>query len=198
MKEFKVSGNNVNIFIVYKHDKEAKAVLSELFYERAKPSLDDYRTIGSYEDACEVLGIDKLDEESMNACGVDKHIIALIKLETVSRALWGANFEPKPDIKGSKTYWLPIFSLYKESTIAEFFTDPQRFSALHATIGSNENMVFGDLGASEMSSADILPAGFRLCQECRKKGEYFSMQFIELWSEYLAYNFTTGEKYAIG
>ena len=33
---------------------------------------------------------------------VPPHIIALMKLETISRALWGRTWEPKPDAEGSK------------------------------------------------------------------------------------------------
>ena len=36
--------------------------------------------------------------------------------------------------------------------------------------------------------------GFRLCQETEEKALYFGQQFVELWAEYLAFNFTTGER----
>lgn len=36
--------------------------------------------------------------------------------------------------------------------------------------------------------------GFRLCQETEEKARYFGTQFVELWAEYLAFNFTTGER----
>lgn len=36
--------------------------------------------------------------------------------------------------------------------------------------------------------------GFRLCQETEEKAKYFGQQFIELWAEYLKFNFTVGNR----
>ena len=65
------------------------------FISKPKPTLDDYTTIRSYEDACEALGVEAIFNEpnpTMNLYGVEyevpPHIIALMKLETISRALW--------------------------------------------------------------------------------------------------------------
>ena len=120
-----------------------------------KPSLDDYTTIKTYEDACEALGI------------VPKHIIALMKLETISYALWGRDFQPQPDGEGSKVYWFPWFALYSQDEINNI--DDERRGALLAAFA------------------------FRLCQETEEKAEYFGKQFIQLWADYLAFNFTVGD-----
>lgn len=116
---------------------EAKGILELLFPDIAKeltkkkPTLDDYTSITSYEDACEALGespifssdyVRSLDgkegEVEFYIYGCEKantewqtlidrlprHIIALMKLETISKALWGRNWEPEPDAEGSKTF----------------------------------------------------------------------------------------------
>ena len=69
-----------------------------------KPTIDDYTTIRSYEDACEALGAEPIFNDPnpiMNLYGVDyevpPHIITLMKLETISRALWGKDWMPEPD-----------------------------------------------------------------------------------------------------
>ena len=66
-----------------------------------KPTLDDYTTIKTYEDACEALGEEPLPYEPnpiMTLYGIDyevpPHIIALMKLETISRAVWGRTWNP--------------------------------------------------------------------------------------------------------
>ena len=69
---------------------------------RPKPSLDDYKTIQSYEDACEALGENPIlsEDREKALCAqfpdhwdyrqdMPKHIVALMKLETISRALLG-------------------------------------------------------------------------------------------------------------
>ena len=44
---------------------------------------------------------------------------------------------------------------------------------------------------SSIASATL---GFRLCQETEEKAKYFGQQFIELWAEYLKFNFTVGNR----
>ena len=53
---------------------------------------------------------------------------------------------------------------------------------------------FGYLGANYRSSNACAYIGFRLCQETEEKAEYFAKQFVELWGEYLAFNFAVGER----
>ena len=53
---------------------------------------------------------------------------------------------------------------------------------------------FGFLYANGRSSSANATFGFRLCQETYEKAEYFAKQFVELWGEYLAFNFAVGER----
>lgn len=94
-----------------------------------------------------------------------------MKLETISRALWGRNFQPKPDGEGSKVYWYPWFALYTKKEINDMYPEQR--------------------GALLSASATL---GFRLCQETEEKAKYFGQQFIELWAEYLKFNFTVGNR----
>lgn len=164
-----------------------------------KPSLDDYTTIKTYEDACEALGIepnfnrDKLvfaEEDLEDLERVPKHIIALMKLETISYALWGRDFQPQPDGEGSKVYWFPWFALYSQDEINNM-DDERRGALLAAYAGAYAG--FGCLGAYTRSSSATAYLGFRLCQETEEKAEYFGKQFIQLWADYLAFNFTVGD-----
>lgn len=170
------------------------------FMSEPKPTLDDYTTIKTYEDACEALGEEPLPYEPnpiMTLYGIDyevpPHIIALIKLETISRALWGRTWKPEPDAdaEGSNRFYFPVFILYTKSEIDEMNED-ERDGLLSAVASNGACAVFGCLYASSRSSYALADYGFRLCQETREKALYFGKQFIELWAEYLKFNFGVG------
>ena len=154
--------------------------------DRVKPSLDDYKSIKTYEDACEALG-----EEPVGDLGdhVDKHIIALIKLETISRALWGKDWQPKPDPDGSKYFYYPWFALYTQSEM-DSMSEEDRGALLGAGANNGANAGVGFLYAHDRSSTSYADIGFRLCQETEEKAKYFGIQFKEIWADYLEFNFT--------
>lgn len=163
-----------------------------------KPTLDDYTTIKTYEDACEALGEEPLPYEPnpiMTLYGIDyevpPHIIALMKLETISRALWGRTWKPEPDADGSKWFYYPVFALYTQQVI-ENMNEDERGGLLSASATSGAGAGFGYLYTNFRSSGAIARNGFRLCQETDEKAEYFGKQFLELWAEYLKFNFEVG------
>lgn len=173
--------------------------------EAAKPTLDDYKTIKSYEDACEVLGLTPILSENRNKAlcaqfpdhydfrqNMPKHIIALMKLEIISRALWGKDFQPKPDAEGKEIYWYPWFALYTKKEMEEMSEEKRkslRGALLAGLASAGAYAGFGCLSTSARSSYSDASVGFRLCQETPEKAEYFGKQFIELWAEYLAFGF---------
>lgn len=186
--------------------KEVKDVLAALFCKpENKPNLDDYKSIKSYEDACVALGAKPINFDLLAMCEVSNdlnkggmlikmsdHIKALMKLETISRALWGRNWEPKPDAEGSKVFWWPWFYLYTQAEI-DRMSDEKKGALLSASADRGANAGFGFLNAYYRSSDANAYFGFRLCQETEEKAEYFGRQFKELWAEYLAFNFTVGD-----
>ena len=189
MKVIEVTEKEVKAAFDAAKSDEVKNVLAALFCkpeDRVKPSLDDYKSIKTYEDACEALG-----EEPVGDLGdhVDKHIIALIKLETISRALWGKDWQPKPDPDGSKYFYYPWFALYTQSEM-DYMSEEDRGALLGAHAGAGASAGFGCLGARHRSSYSRAAVGFRLCQETEEKAKYFGIQFKEIWADYLAFNFT--------
>ena len=66
------------------------------------------------------------------------------------------------------------------------------FCSANATDGAGAG--FGCLDANLRSSYAGAGVGFRLCQETEEKAKYFGQQFIELWAEYLKFNFTVGNR----
>lgn len=183
-----------------------ESLFGKKVFEAAKPTLDDYKTIRTYEDACEALGETPILSENRKKAlcakfpdhydfrqNMPNHIIALMKLETISRALWGRNFQPKPDGEGSKVYWYPWFALWTKKEV-EDMNPEQRGALLSAGAYHGALAGFGCLIATYRSSNASADIGFRLCQETEEKAKYFGQQFIELWAEYLKFNFTVGNR----
>lgn len=182
-----------------------ESLFGKKVFEAAKPTLDDYKTIRTYEDACVALKQDAIRVDSVNGdtttvltnlgarVNIPSHIVALMKLETISRALWGRNFQPKPDGEGSKVYWYPWFALWTKKEV-EDMNPEQRGALLSALANHGAYAGFGFLIATYRSSNAHAHVGFRLCQETEEKAKYFGQQFIELWAEYLKFNFTVGNR----
>lgn len=181
-----------------------ESLFGKKVFEAAKPTLDDYKTIRTYEDACMALGETPILSENRRKVlcvpfsdhydfrqNMPNHIIALMKLETISRALWGRNFQPKPDADGSKIYYYPWFALYTQSEM-DNMDEKDRGALLSAIALHGASAGFGFLLAFNRSSLASAYIGFRLCQETEEKAEYFGKQFIELWAEYLKFNFSVG------
>lgn len=182
-------------------DESTKKVLVALFgkiepTDDNKPSLKDYKSIRSYADACKALG-ESVDEETLSKAGVPKHIIAQMKLELICKALWGGEVKVYPDPDGNRIYWYPWFALYNQSEI-DGMSDKERGCLLsaNADTGAHYRAVagFGYLSADYRSSRSSAFSGFRLCLDTEEKAEYFGKQFLELWAEAIAFNFSVGER----
>lgn len=166
-----------------------ESLFGKKVFEAAKPTLDDYKTIRTYEDACKALG-EPIFEDPNN---LPNHIIALMKLETISRALWGRNWQPQPDAEGNNVFWFPWFALWTKKEVEDMKPE-QRGALLSANAIHGAHAGFGFLYAHRRSSSATADFGFRLCQETEEKAKYFGQQFIELWAEYLKFNFTVGNR----
>ena len=148
-------------------DESTKKVLMALFgniepTDDNKPSLKDYKSIRSYEDACKALG-ESVDEETLKNAGVPKHIIAQMKLELICKALWGGEVKVYPSPDGNRIYWYPYFALYNQSEV-EGMDDEERGCLLSAHAVSGATAGFGYLIAHTRSSHSDASSGFRLCR----------------------------------
>ena len=155
------------------------------------PNLKDYKTIKTYDDACAVLG-EKVDEVALTNAGVPKHIIALMKLELVCKALWGGEVKVYPDPNGNRTYYYPWFALYTKDEM-ERMDSEERGLLLSAIAADGATAGWWCATTNGRSSYSIADSGFRLGLDTCQKARYFGTQFLELWTEYLAYNFKVGE-----
>lgn len=210
MKENVIEINSANYDAAYAMaDEQTRKVLAVLCGRsdettapaKPAPTLSDYTTIRSYEDACVALGIEPTLNKSLivrNGDSVEdlfelpKHIVAQMKLETICRALWGGEVKVYPDPKGERTYWYPWFALYTKDEM-ERMNKEQRGALLSALANRGAFAGFGSLYANRRSSHSHAYSGFRLCLDTEEKAEYFGKQFVELWAEAIAFNFTVGE-----
>lgn len=189
MKVIEITEIEVKAALDVAKSEEVKNVLVALFCKGEKkptPTLDDYTTIRSYEDACAALKCSPIDEKALRSAGVRKGIIALIKLETISRALWGKNYQPKPDASGNSRFYFPWFALWTEREIKE----TEDLVYIPVIDALNNRAGFGYVltyyaPSDTHARADV---GSRLWQESREKAKYFGQQFIELWFDYLMFN----------
>lgn len=177
--------NTRKILAVLVGDNETTATPS-----RPAPSLSDYTTIRSYEDACVALG-ESLDVEKLVAAGVPNHIIAQMKLEHICKALWGGENKCQPTADGSKVWWYPVVALWTPGEISNM-SDDERGALLSAHAAHGARAGFGSLSARCRRSWAYAAGAFRLCLDTEEKAEYFGKQFVELWAEAYAYNFTVG------
>lgn len=191
MKTIEVTEKEVKAAFDVAKTEEMKNVLKALFCkdEEGKPNLDDYTSIKTYEDACKALGEPVFEEPE----DMPKHIVALMKLETISRALWGKDWMPEPDAEGSKWFYYPVFALYTQQEI-ENMDEDERGGLLSANASTGATAGFGCLSTDNRSSNAHAYSGFRLCQENYEKAKYFGKQFLELWAEYLQFGFDTGDR----
>lgn len=210
MKENVIEINSANYDAAYAMaDEQTRKVLAVLCGRdgettapaKPTPTLSDYTTIRSYEDACVALGIEPTLNKSLivrNGDSVEdlfelpKHIVAQMKLETICRALWGGEVKVYPDPKGERIYWYPWFALYTKDEM-ERMSKEQRGALLSAAAHAGAFAGFGSLFALRRSSDSNAHSGFRLCLDTEEKAEYFGKQFVELWAEAIAFNFTVGE-----
>lgn len=176
---------------------------------RVKPTLEDYTTIKTYEDACEALGekpyLNEMQETKLySSCEgkniqivLPKSVIAFMKLETIARALHGRNFEPYPLAKDKdgeyKYYWHPYFACYTKEELEDMSSKDIKDKRMLKVTGwcavgglANRGALvgFGYVRADGVWAFAHVGCGSRLCQESEAKAKYFGTQFIELWAAY--------------
>lgn len=205
MKTFEVTDERIQTAFSAAKSEETKQILAALFgqqKEKVKPTLDDYTTIKSYEDACEALYLNPILSEDRNKVlcaefpdrydfrqNMPKHIIALMKLETISRALWGRKWEPKPDANGTTWFYYPKFALWTVSELISGLTEEQSNAFIPIDANDGTSAGFGYLTTYYRVSNEVSGFGYRLYQETEEKASYFGRQFIKLWAEYFKFNF---------
>lgn len=98
---FRKYGESADFVARFDSVEEASDAVKEIINEEQEYT-DICERVKSYADACAVLGVGKMDEKAMKACGFRPDEIARRKLETITEALnegwrpdWNNTDEPK-------------------------------------------------------------------------------------------------------
>lgn len=130
---------------------------------------DSCETVKTYEDACEVLGVEPMDEQAMAAAGFRPDEIVRRKLETITAAL---NDGWKPDWNNtSQAKWVPWF--YIEPNQEEGATSAGLALANASRVPASTRAYFGS----------------RLCFKDARVARYAAQQFTELYALILVENY---------
>ena len=148
---------------------------SEYVKDELEGSVFDYFTkeveeesdkVKTYEDACNVLGIQPMNEEAMKAAGFREDEIARRKLETIVEALnegWKPNWNNKQQDKYGVWFWI----------------EPKPNGASAGLASANTN------NAPSNTRTHI---GSRLCFKTRRAAEYAANTFTHLYEQILVTN----------
>lgn len=127
--------------------------------------------VKSYADACKVLGIEPMDEDSMKAHGFRKDEIARRKLETITEALnegWKPNWADTDEYK-----YYPWFYIEVNDGQTEDGNTTGAFAGLSYATADN---------AATNTHASV---GSRLCFHDRETARYAGRTFTDLYAQIL-------------
>ena len=170
MKALKIEEEKA-LLLYPKASEEFKSILEDTFgSDFFKRDITD--RIKTYEDACEVLGIDPENQPDVSDCENEdvKSILAYHKLIIICRAL---NEGWKPDWTNTSEYkYYPWFQ-FKQGVL---------FGGA-AAHGTNAGFVFSSTYyAASSASAHF---GSQLCFKTSELAKYAGVQFGEIWNDYL-------------
>ena len=98
--------------------------------------VNDYKSIKTYEDACDAL-CEKVDEVALTNAGVPNHIIALMKLELICKTLWGGNFK---EVNKYTAYYFPLFRFFTKEDV-KYMNNEEMCAILPVHVGYNRALV---------------------------------------------------------
>lgn len=145
------------------------------FYTEEQEYTDICERVKSYADACAVLGVGKMDEKAMKACGFRPDEIARRKLETITEAL---NEGWRPDWNNTDEYkYFPWFYI--------------KPGAGKDAEGKPSGAVAGLAYANTHVAASFTIANFgsRLCFHERRTAAYAGDTFRDLYAQILVEKF---------
>lgn len=174
-------------------DKETKKTLEAIFGKEMFKPKNIMERVKSYEDACKVLGEHPwLNEIGLHInnedCGLydielPKYVIAMMKLETIIRALnegWISPQDSETDV------WYCWHWLYTKSELDNMSNKEKAERHMLDITGKyhGPSCGFGSAFSHYVPSNSRANFGSRLCFKTRELAEYCGKQFIDLWAEF--------------
>ena len=146
---------------------ELEGSVFDYFTKEVEEESDICDKVKTYEDACNVLGIQPMNEEAMKAAGFREDEITRRKLETIVEALnegWKPNWNNKQQDKYGVWFWI----------------EPK-------PNGAGAGLAYADTYSTpSYAYTDI---GSRLCYKTRTLAKYAATTFTRLYEEILVKNY---------
>ena len=130
---------------------------------------DIINRVKSYADACKVLGIEPMDEDSMKAQGFRPDEIARRQLETITEALnegWKPNWADTDEYKFYPWFYIEVSEVQTEGT--------------H---GANAGLSYANTHSAAANTNALI--GSRLCFHDRETARYAGRTFTDLYAQIL-------------
>lgn len=180
------------VVIIIEDDEEIKwvdGVLTKIKKNDEPKSIMD--RVKSYEDGCKILNKDPLRVYSMNKTtytisigdgdkvDIPKHIVALIKLETIIEALNEGWVAVEHINEG---WWYPWFYRFDKSNENKYSS---RYVVAKSFGSSDIYRGIAFAFADDETSNSFTPVSSRLALKSEELTKYCGKQFIQLWCDYL-------------
>ena len=150
-------------------EEDSVSVFNFRIEEQEREYEDITNRVKSYADACKVLGIEPMDEDSMKAQGFRPDEIARRQLETITEALnegWKPNWADTDEYKFYPWFYIEVSEVQTEGTT-----------------GAAAGLSFAATNyAATMTHAYV---GSRLCFHDRETARYAGRTFTDLYAQIL-------------
>ena len=196
-KELKISAENA-LKAYNATDANGKELLEHLFGKEVFAPKNIMERVKTYEDACEVLGIEPKDFGAMRFVEVDSEgemksrevlkfmpdEIAYFKLKTIAAAL---NEGWKPKFDGEERRWYPYFYIYTKEEYDRLDEDEKKDCRVVGRASYNASVYGGVVYAYAYYawSGSGTYVGSRLAFRTEELAEYCGKQFIDIWMDFL-------------
>lgn len=158
-----------------------------------RPTLTDYNTIRSYEDAC--VALHRLPLILSDVQAIDDYPIAMIQLETIAEAIRGDEGPLLFDSRVTTSAYAPCFDRYMAEEMADQ-GDVLRESALWVHTGDGVKDIFAMSHIAKINTNGYKCINPRIMQHSYEKAQYLGgRNFIQLWATYFGLAFDGDDFY---
>ena len=158
-----------------------------------RPTLTDYTTIRSYEDAC--VALHRLPLSLSDVQAIDDFTIAMLQLETIAEAIRGEDGPILFDSRVATSSYAPCFGRYVEEEMADQ-SDVLRESALWVHTGAGVNDIFAMSHIAKIETNGYKCINPRIMQHSYEKAQYLGgRRFVKLWATYFGLIFDYDDFY---
>lgn len=159
------------------------------------PTLKDYTTIRSYEDACIALGRAPLNLTLSDVQGISDSTIAMLQLETIAEAIRGEYGPIQFDSSETNFVYAPYFGRYMPGEM-DYQPDVLQESALWVDRENGDRDLFAMSNFARIETNGYKCINPRILQRSYEKAQYLGgRHFIQLWATYFGLTFNYDDFY---